>query len=94
LACWPHRLRWRGDGSGSDSTESRPVTGRKETPIGGPHLSAVEERKGAPGRIGLGNGKRAGGIFLGRGEKGNGEKERWAGWAEKRKGVKERLFHI
>ena len=56
-------------GSGSDSTESRPVTGRKETPTGGPHLSAVEERKGAPGRIGLGTGKRAGGIFLRRGEK-------------------------
>ena len=69
LACGPRRPRRRGAGSGSDSTETRPVRGRKETPIGRPHLSAVEERKGAPGWIGLGNGNRAGGIFLGRGEK-------------------------
>jgi len=50
--------------------ESELVPSSGMTPTGGSHLSAVEEKgKEAPGRIGLGNGKRAGGIFLCRGEK-------------------------
>ena len=44
--------------------------GEKMTPTGGSHLSAVEEKgKEAPGRIGLGGGKWAGGGFLGCGER-------------------------
>ena len=35
----------------------------------GPTNQRLKKRKGAPSRIGLGNGKQAGGIFLGRGEK-------------------------
>ena len=60
-----------GSGRAWTEPESWLRTGKGMTPTGGAHLSVVEgeKRKEAPGRIGLGGGKWAGGGFLGRGER-------------------------
>ena len=82
-------------GRAGTQPESWLRTGEGMTPTGGPHLS-VAGRKGKGRRAGLGweTGIGLAGFSWAAGRKGKGEKERWAGWAEKRKGVKERLFHF
>ena len=83
-------------GSGSDSTESRPVTGRKETPTGGPHLSAVEEMESGAGPDWAGKREMGRRYFPGpRGEKRKGNEEGELGqFGLKRFREKERVFHF
>ena len=65
------RLRRRGVGSGLDSTRVLDAHGEGDDPDrwGPPVGGGGKKRKEAPGRIGLGGGKWAGGGFLGRGER-------------------------
>ena len=62
--------------------------------MGGACASATErDRRGW--QFGPGTGPAEVGFWAaGKEEKGRGRKERWAGWAEKRKGIKEMLFHF